>query len=115
MLQPIADPEPARTEAIKRYLADVASSKGSPLCTPGHRAWLAELDANARKDTARWLKELESFSFLACDAVQDRRIARLGASVSHICYYRMATPSNTICWTVYMTSDGKIAHAVPDR
>jgi hypothetical protein len=115
VLDAIADPEPARTEAIKGFLADVASSKDSPLCTPGHRAWLAELDANARKDTGRWLKDLKSFSFLACDPVQERRIDRLGASVSHICYYRMATPSDTICWTVYMTSDGKIAHAVPDR
>jgi CubicO group peptidase (beta-lactamase class C family) len=115
LLEPTADPEPARTEAFKRYLADVAGGKESPLCTPGHRAWLAEMDAKAREDTGRWLKELKSFSFLACDPVPERSIERLGAPVSHICYYRMATGAGTICWTVYLTSDGKIAQAVPDR
>jgi CubicO group peptidase (beta-lactamase class C family) len=115
VLEPATDPEPARAQAIKQFLIDFGNGKESPLTTPGHRAWLAELPQEARQETARWCKELKLFAFLACDQVADRRINRLGAAVSDICYYRMTTPSATVCWTVYMTADHKIAHAVPDR
>jgi CubicO group peptidase (beta-lactamase class C family) len=115
MLEPIADPEPARGEAIQRYLADFANNKEPGLAMPGHRAWLQELAPSARQDVAQWLKELKSYAYLGCDSVAERHMERLGALVSDICYYRMATGSLTVDWTVYMTSDYKIAHAIPDR
>jgi hypothetical protein len=100
---------------VHDLLAAVAGGRDSPAITPGHRTLLAELPQAARTDVGEWLKDLKSFTPLGCDDVQGRGLERLGARVSHVCYYRMTTSKLTVCWTVYRTADGKIAHAVPDR
>ncbi len=53
------------------------------------------------------MKDVKSFTFVACDDVQERRIERFAVPVSRICYYKAVTPLETwYCW-FYLTADGK--------
>ncbi len=55
------------------------------------------------------MKDVKSFTFVACDDVQERRTEHFGVPVTRICHYKAVTSLETrYCW-FYLTADGKVA------
>ena len=117
MLKPQPDPHPEITERLLGFLLDFASGKDSSLMTPGVRGWLNNLQATSPEYLSAEvlaplnaeLKDRASFTFIACDTVEDRGIERLGSPVSRICYFKMVTTKKTFYYTFWLTADGRIA------
>jgi hypothetical protein len=78
------------------------------LLTPGFRADFAK-SAGRAETLATRLKELKSFTFLACDDARKRGIERFGTRVSRICYYKMVAGDETRYYTFYLAEDGQVA------
>jgi len=98
------DPDPQMAQKMRSVLSDIANEvKDSPHMTPEfqEQRWGAL--------NRRYMKDVKSFTFVACDDVQERRIERFAVPVSRICYYKAVTPLETwYCW-FYLTADGKVA------
>lgn len=98
------DPDPQMTQKMRNVLSDIESGAwNSPHISPEfqEQRWGAL--------NRRYMKDVKSFTFVACDDVQERRIERFGAPVSRICYYKAVTPLETwYCW-FFLTADGKVA------
>lgn len=103
-----SDPNPQRTQRIWATLSDIAQGNmDSPLLT---REAAAGLPPWIRWGMVTWLKDARSFTFIACDDVQHRGLARYGVSVSEVCYYKLMTPLGTpYFWKFYLTAEGKVA------
>lgn len=95
------DPDPRQTLSMKNVLSDIANDvKDSPLLTP-------EFDAS--EVAGPWLKDLKSFTFVACEDAKASHVERFGVPVNRICYYRAADPLGTRYFLFYLTTDGKVA------
>ena len=101
------DPDPQRTQKMRKVLSDIAKGvKDLPLLTP---AFNDSLIWGSRFFIASWLKNLQSFTFVACDNVEDRQIDRFGVRVSRVCYYKLVNALETRYLSFYLTSDAKVA------
>ena len=101
------DPDPQRTQKMRKVLSDIAKGvKDLPLLTP---AFNDSLIWFSRFFIASWLKNLQSFTFVACDNVEDRQIDRFGVRVSRVCYYKLVNALETRYLSFYLTSDAKVA------
>jgi hypothetical protein len=94
------------TGNLREFLSSIGRGDNTPLMMPGLGAVLTP--AISATITKR-LKELKSFTFLACNEMQGRVLERLGAQVSRSCYYKMITGSETRYYVFWLTSDDKIA------
>jgi len=94
------------TGNLRDFLSTIARGDNPPLMMPGLRAVLTPAISAT---ITRRLKELKSFSFLACNEMQGRVVERLGAQVSRSCYYKMVTGSETRYYVFWLTSDDKVA------
>ena len=94
------------TGNLRDFLSTIARGDNPPLMMPGLRAVLTPAISAT---ITRRLKELKSFSFLACNEMQGRVVERLGAQVSRTCYYKMVTGSETRYYVFWLTSDDKVA------
>lgn len=101
------DRDPQMTQKMRKVLSDIANDvKDSPLMTPGLNA---ALGPRWRRRTASRLKDLKSFTFVACDDAQGSRIELLGAPVSRVCYYKLVNALETRYYWFYLTADGRVA------
>ncbi len=92
---------------MRKVLSDIANCvKDSPHLTP---ALNAVLSPARRRSTASELKDLKSFTFVACDDVEERWIDRFGERISRICYYKLVNALETRYFWFYLTADGKVA------
>jgi D-alanyl-D-alanine carboxypeptidase len=94
------------TQTLRRFLSNIAKGEETSLITPGLRAMLRPTNSDAVKSR---LANLQSFTFIVCDDVQDRVFEVLGAQVSQSCYYKMTTGTETRYYVFRLTSDGKVA------
>ena len=132
LLTPQPDPHPETTGQLLSFLSDVASRKDSSLVTPRLRRQLIEEAESLKslRDYARdakielpyltkmvplsaQLKDRTSFTFLACDKVENRGIEQLGVLVDRICYFKMITSKKAFFYTFWLTGDGRIADFDP--
>ena len=97
---------PRPPQAIDQLLADIASGAATARLAPGLAAFLTT-DQRAR--IGRELKRAVGWTFVGCDAVQGRGIARLGTQVTRICYTKGqgATPNSLV--TVLYGADWRAA------
>ena len=93
-------------QAIDQLLRDVATEAASARVTPGLSAFLS---ADQRARMARELKGATGWTFVGCDGVEGRGIARLGTQVVRICYSkgRGAAPNSLV--TVLYGADWRAA------
>ncbi len=101
------DPDPQMTQRMRNVLSDIANGvKDSPHMTSGFQESVVAANAG-HPSVRRYLKDLKSFTFLACNDVQEPE--RFGVLVRRVCYYKAVTPIETwYCW-FYLTADGKVA------
>ena len=103
------DPDPQMTQKMRKVLSDIANGvKDSPLITPERNAALNPVYRRYIA-SASSLKEMKSFTFVACDDVQERRIDRFGVRVSRVCYYKLVNALDTRYLSFYLTVDNKVA------
>jgi CubicO group peptidase (beta-lactamase class C family) len=92
--------------SIDRLLGDVASGKDSGEVTPELRT---VTPASRRERIGGWLKQMQDWRFLGCDAVSERRISRLGAKVHQICYARGSVPQGSLLFTILYDAEWRAA------
>ena len=102
------DPIPSRCQGIKDALADLAAQKESPLVTPEFFATYRNSNDRAESLDKR-LKEMKSFTFLSARDISENNIERYGVPVKDLCIYRLTTPSESRYYSVYLTSEGRMA------
>lgn len=132
LLTPQPDSHPGTTQQLLSFLSDIASGKESSLATPRlHRQIIeAAEEIKSLRDYAQTvkidlpyltkmvpltakLKDLTSFTFLACDKVENRGIKQMGSLVDRICYFKLVTTKKTFYYTFWLTADGLIADFDP--
>jgi CubicO group peptidase (beta-lactamase class C family) len=94
------------TQKIQGMLSSIAKGEGSPSMVPGLST---ALNPERRGVLAAYLKELTSFTFLACEGVSGRAMERNGARISRLCYYKMDTEPETRYYKFWLTSDDLVA------
>ncbi len=87
--------------AIERLLGDIAAGNDSGEVTEGLRT---VTPPTRRERIGGWLKVINTWSFLGCDAVHDRSMSRLGARVENICYAKGDATGFTFMFTVLYDS-----------
>jgi D-alanyl-D-alanine carboxypeptidase len=107
MIEAHPDSDPAMTELFRRFLLNYASDNGedlpfmTPTCFPASvRAW--------RLDYATWVRNIESFTFVTSDDVEEQTVFRYGTKISRYYHYRSANPQGTRYFTFAVTADNKI-------
>ena len=102
-----ADPNPQTTLMLKDFLSVVANGQAdSPLLLPRQRSFVTP---KGNATVTGWLKDLKSFTPLACDEVQERGIVQNNERISRICFYRMVTGQDFILFKFSLTAEGKVA------
>ena len=82
---------------IDRLLRDIASGKDSAEVTLG---LTANTSAARRERIGGWVKVTQTWTFLGCDGVRDRRISRLGTRIERICYAKARAPGGQVLFSV---------------
>ena len=100
---PQPDPDPSMTHKIRNLLRDIAEGTANPDLLVGG------ISEDRRGSTRFWVKNMESFTFLACDDVRTRALDRFGARVTHLCYYKQTTPAETRYYRFYLTPDSRVS------
>jgi CubicO group peptidase (beta-lactamase class C family) len=91
---------------IDRLLRDIASGKNSREVTPG----LTDNTSAARRERlGGWIKAIQTWTFLGCDSVRDRRISRLGTRIERICYAEGAATGGQVLFSVLYGPDWRAA------
>ncbi len=105
---PKSDPNLMRTKRLQETLLDIAqgkmdSSRLTKEAVAGLPPWIPW-------GIATWVKDIQSFKFIACDDIQHNRVARYGVAVKEVCYYRMVTHGEEeYFWTFYLAADDSVA------
>ncbi len=101
------DPDPQMTQRLRNALFDIANGvTDSPLLTPQRNAALSPI---LRKLTASRLKDLKSFTFVACDEIPEHQMDRFGVPVRRVCYYKLVNTLETRFYWLYLTADSRVA------
>ncbi|HEV2750917.1 MAG TPA: serine hydrolase domain-containing protein [Gemmatimonadales bacterium] len=93
-------------QGIDQLLRDVATEAASACITPGLSAFLS---ADQRERVARELKGATGWTFVGCDGVEGRGIARLGTQVARICYSKGQGAAPNALVTVLYGADWRAA------
>ncbi len=99
-------PGPTPPTPIDRLLRDIASGKDSAEVTPG---LTANTSAARRERIGGWVKAIQTWTFLGCDGVGDRRISRLGTRIERICYAKGGAPGGQFLFAVLYGPDWRAA------
>ncbi len=114
MLTAEPDPRPETTRELRdllSYLAEgPAEGQDSPTMTAAYRAFYNSLQPPVRQEDAQLLKTLKTFTFLASDDVEERRLKRMGEPIARICYYKAELGQKVYYFTFWITKEGKVAH-----
>lgn len=103
-----ADPLPARTKSFKHALTELADLKESAVVTP--EFFRSYRGSSQRSATLKErLREMKSFTYLGTRDVAENKIERYGVPVKELCFYRMTTSSETRYYTLFLTSDARVA------
>ena len=105
LMEPLSS-GPRPPQAIDRLLADIASGAATARLAPGLAAFLTT-DQRAR--IGRELKRAAGWTFVGCDAVEGRGIARLGTQVRRICYTKGQGATRNSLVTVLYGADWRAA------
>jgi len=112
-LEPQPDVNSQRSQKLKQFLSSVASGAiDSAQMTEGLRARFNNeaLDyTTSKSEIMAIMKDLKSFSFIACKNVEKRKVERIGFQVKNLCSYKIATGQKTHFITFYLTAEDKIA------
>ena len=112
-LEPQPDVNSQRSQKLKQFLSSVASGAiDSAQMTEGLRARFNNeaLDyTTSKSEIMAIMKDLKSFSFIACKNVEKRKVERIGLQVKNLCSYKIATGQKTHFITFYLTAQDKIA------
>ena len=93
-------------QAIDRLLQDIAAGVEAARVTPGLKAFVSDA---LRGSVGRRLKDAQGWTFVGCDSVDGRGIARLGTEVVHVCYARGLGPAPNSLVTVLYGADWRAA------
>jgi aminopeptidase N len=97
------DPYPEATKNFQAFLSDLANGvQDTPRVTSGLRSFLFPVFV---RGTARRLKDLKSFTFLAREEVD---LESRGAHINQIYYYKFVSGEGTLYYIFRMTPEGKI-------
>lgn len=88
---------------IPVLLRRIAAGTDSGSVTPGLHRFLLPLARNTLADVKSW-------TVLGCDRVAGRGIAKLDASIEHICYARGVGKSRRVIVSVFYAGDWRAAH-----
>jgi len=91
---------------IDKLLGDIASGRDSGEVTPG---LTANTSAARREQIGEWAKAIQTWTFLGCDGVRDRRISRLGTRIDRICYAKGAATGGQFLFAVLYGPDWRAA------
>ena len=96
--------DPEMTRRLLEFLSDIGKAvPDSPRMTPALRRFLIP---GFSRGTANFLKDLQSFTFLARE--ESRSVIR-GAPIRHIYYYRAATGQSALYYIFRLTPEGVVA------
>jgi hypothetical protein len=95
-----------RGGSAQELLRDVATGAASARITPGLSAFLS---ADQRERIARELQGATGWTFVGCDGVEGRGIARLGTQVARICYSKGQGAAPNALVTVLYGADWRAA------
>jgi aminopeptidase N len=97
------DPYPEATKNFQAFFSDLANGvQDTPLVTSGLRSFLFPVFV---RGTARRLKDLKSFTFLAREEVD---LELRGAHINQIYYYKFVSGEGSLYYVFRMTPEGKI-------
>jgi CubicO group peptidase (beta-lactamase class C family) len=112
-LEPQPDVNLQRSQKLKQFLSSVASGAiDSAQMTEGFRARFSydALDyTTSKSEIPAIMKDLKSFSFVACKNVETRKVERIGTQIKNLCSYKIVTRQKTHFFTFYLTAQDKIA------
>jgi CubicO group peptidase (beta-lactamase class C family) len=97
-------PRPPRP--IPEVLRSIATEQDSAAVTAGLRAFSSKA---FREGTGDLLEQAKGWTFLGCDEVGARKLDRLGARVTRICYARSTGKESNQLVEVLYTSDWRVA------
>ena len=107
VLKEQTETNPQRSRMLRQFLSDVANGvKDSPHMSPGLRT---RLTTDNRSEVEAILKELKSFSHIACSDVERRGVTCIGATVSRLCDYKAVGGRKTHYFTFYLTPEDRVA------
>lgn len=98
---------------MRQFLSGVAGDAADTTqMTEGLRAHLSKgagAYSDPKSEIKEAMKDLKSFSFIACKDVEKRGVERIGFGVKNLCSYKMVTGRETHYATFYLTAQDKIA------
>jgi CubicO group peptidase (beta-lactamase class C family) len=92
--------------SLEKLLRDIASGRDSAEVTPEFRA---SFPASRRELIAGIVKAVETWTFLGCEGVRGRGIARLRSRIEHICYAKGTAGGGGALFTLLFGSDWRLA------
>lgn len=112
-IRPEPDPDPDLTARLKELLLQIASGKVNS------EILIAGVGEQRRRSVRFWVKDIESFTFVACEDVTERKLDRFGLRIAKVCYYHQTGAGEVRYYRFYFTPDGKVAdfwsHTEPSR
>jgi CubicO group peptidase (beta-lactamase class C family) len=105
-LLPTRLPGPTPPTPIDKLLRDIAFGRDSAEVTPEFRA---SFPGARRELIAGFLKVIQTWTFLGCDSVRGRGIARLRSRIEHICYAKGTAGEGSLLFTVLYGSGWRAA------
>jgi D-alanyl-D-alanine carboxypeptidase len=100
-----ADPDPARTTALRGILEAYARGDEPLAVLPLTRTYFTPL---GRALTAERLKTLREFTYVACDEMGARPSQRHGDLVARVCHYRLVNADETRYYSFWLRADGVV-------
>ncbi|MGH9601473.1 MAG: serine hydrolase domain-containing protein, partial [Terriglobales bacterium] len=97
------DTNPNLTAKLRTLLGEVATGRENP------ELLLGAVSEDRRQAVRWWVKDMESFTFLACDPARGSDLDRFGVAVSQACYYRQTGGDETRYYRFYLTPENKVA------
>jgi CubicO group peptidase (beta-lactamase class C family) len=106
-----ADPDPARTTALREVLTAWGKGTQSPAMAKGLRGTNAGTarEKYARERTAKQLGEAKEFVFLAADDLKGRGLERRGESVATVAHYALRGGARDFRYRFFLNERGEVA------
>ena len=93
-------------QPIPYLLRAIAIGQDSGMVAAGLRRFISR---DTREGLSQLVTQVQSWSMLGCDAVEDKGIARLGDDIAHICYARGSGAGGSELVSVFFTADWQVA------
>ena len=103
--KPRADPDPARTAALRGILEAYARGDDPLDVLPLTRTYFTPL---GRTITAERLKTARELAFVTCDEMGARPSQRHGDLVARVCHYRLVNADETRYYSFWLRADGVV-------